>query len=382
MKLKANHSLRLARLAEAQLTAGRPESAFPLAAQALDLAQEHRERGHEAHVLRLLAAIEVEREAPALDRAEEGYRKALALAEQLGMRPLQAHCHLGLGRLYRRRGDPASGRDGGRGRARPLPRDGHDLLAERIRIGGDDHGCTHRVHDPVRRRCSERSGSARPATTGRTASSRRTSTSSARPAISPSPSRANWGARGLTFAECMREQRRLAYYAHATALAMNMHLYWVGVAADLLARRRSLASSGCSAAPSTARSSRPATPSAGNDLPLFLSTTKAERVDGRLPVHRPQVLREPDARLDLPRPPRDGLERSGAAQDRPRLHAPGDRGLLDQGDLGRPRDARDRQPGHRSPGGLRARPATSRAWSRRPGSPAPTCSSWPSSPGR
>jgi acyl-CoA dehydrogenase-like protein len=41
------------------------------------------------------------------------------------------------------------------------------------------------------------------------------------------------GGRGLTFAECMREQRRLGYYAHATALAMNMHLYWVGVAADL-----------------------------------------------------------------------------------------------------------------------------------------------------
>ena len=81
MKLKANHSLRLVRLAEAHVRAGRAESAFPLAAQALDLAQEHRERGHEAHALRLLASIEVEREAPALDRAEEGYRKALALAE-------------------------------------------------------------------------------------------------------------------------------------------------------------------------------------------------------------------------------------------------------------------------------------------------------------
>jgi alkylation response protein AidB-like acyl-CoA dehydrogenase len=34
------------------------------------------------------------------------------------------------------------------------------------------------------------------------------------------------GGRGFTFAECMREQRRLGYYAHATALAMNMHLYW------------------------------------------------------------------------------------------------------------------------------------------------------------
>jgi class 3 adenylate cyclase/tetratricopeptide (TPR) repeat protein len=108
MKLRANQSLRLARLADAHLTAGRPESAFPVAAQALDLAQELRERGHEAHVLRLLAAIETERNAPALDRAEEGYRKAFALAEQLGMRPLQAHCQLGLGRLYQRMGDRKS----------------------------------------------------------------------------------------------------------------------------------------------------------------------------------------------------------------------------------------------------------------------------------
>jgi class 3 adenylate cyclase/tetratricopeptide (TPR) repeat protein len=106
IKLKANHSLRLARLAEAHVGAGRPEAAFPLAAQALDLAQEHRERGYEAHALRLLAAIDLDRQIPAFERAEEGYRKALALAEELGMRPLQAHCHRGLGRLYQRRGNP------------------------------------------------------------------------------------------------------------------------------------------------------------------------------------------------------------------------------------------------------------------------------------
>jgi tetratricopeptide (TPR) repeat protein len=104
LKLKANQSLRLTRLAEAHLRAGRPDSAFPIAAQALDLAQEHRERAHEAHAIRLLAAIQAERETPNLDRAEEDYRKALTLAEQLGMRPLQGHCHLGLGRLRRRAG--------------------------------------------------------------------------------------------------------------------------------------------------------------------------------------------------------------------------------------------------------------------------------------
>ena len=41
------------------------------------------------------------------------------------------------------------------------------------------------------------------------------------------------GGGGLTLAEVCREQRRLAYYAPATALGVNMHLYWVGVAADL-----------------------------------------------------------------------------------------------------------------------------------------------------
>jgi hypothetical protein len=42
-----------------------------------------------------------------------------------------------------------------------------------------------------------------------------------------------FGGRGLSLAEVCQEQRRLAYYAHATALAVNMHLYWVGVVADL-----------------------------------------------------------------------------------------------------------------------------------------------------
>ena len=36
------------------------------------------------------------------EEAEGSYREALALAEELGMRPLVAHCHLGLGKLYAR----------------------------------------------------------------------------------------------------------------------------------------------------------------------------------------------------------------------------------------------------------------------------------------
>src|SRR5579859_6868627 len=42
------------------------------------------------------------------------------------------------------------------------------------------------------------------------------------------------GGRGLNLAQLCQEQRRLAYRAPATALATNMHLYWTGLAADLL----------------------------------------------------------------------------------------------------------------------------------------------------
>src|SRR5262245_21916344 len=41
------------------------------------------------------------------------------------------------------------------------------------------------------------------------------------------------GGPGMTLAEVCRQQRRLAYFAPATAVAVNMHLYWVGLAADL-----------------------------------------------------------------------------------------------------------------------------------------------------
>jgi alkylation response protein AidB-like acyl-CoA dehydrogenase len=87
------------------------------------------------------------------------------------------------------------------------------------------------------------------------------------------------GGLGLSLAEVNREQRRLAYYAHATALAVNMHLYWTGVAADLWrAGDKSLewllkgAMDGEVYAAGHAES--------GNDMPLLLSTTKAERVNG------------------------------------------------------------------------------------------------------
>jgi tetratricopeptide (TPR) repeat protein len=87
-------------LGEAQLLAGRLEEAHALAERALALACEHRERGNQVYALHLLGAIAARHEPPERDQAEALYRQSLALAEELGMLPLQAHCHRSLGKLY------------------------------------------------------------------------------------------------------------------------------------------------------------------------------------------------------------------------------------------------------------------------------------------
>jgi class 3 adenylate cyclase/tetratricopeptide (TPR) repeat protein len=87
-------------LGEAQLLAGRLGEAQALAERALALAREHQERGHQAYALRLLGDIAARRDPPDVVQAETHYRQAQALAEALGMRPLLAHCHRGLGTLY------------------------------------------------------------------------------------------------------------------------------------------------------------------------------------------------------------------------------------------------------------------------------------------
>jgi predicted protein tyrosine phosphatase len=85
--------------------AGRPADALPLAHQARDLARQHHEQGSQAWVLRLLGDIATHSDPSEVAPAEAYYRQALALAEALGMRPLQAHCHRGLGRLYAATGE-------------------------------------------------------------------------------------------------------------------------------------------------------------------------------------------------------------------------------------------------------------------------------------
>jgi class 3 adenylate cyclase/tetratricopeptide (TPR) repeat protein len=95
-------SLRTMWLSEAYLLAGREADAHAAAQRALGLARQYKERGHEAYALRLLGEIVAREEPLDVGKAEDHYRQALALAEELGMRPLMAHCHVGLSKLYRR----------------------------------------------------------------------------------------------------------------------------------------------------------------------------------------------------------------------------------------------------------------------------------------
>src|SRR5262249_15816568 len=98
--LLKERALYVAWLSEAYLLAGRREEASAGAARALAHARAKQERGHEAWALRLLGEIAARREPPDVPQAAAHYQHALALAEELGMRPLVAHCHRGLGTLY------------------------------------------------------------------------------------------------------------------------------------------------------------------------------------------------------------------------------------------------------------------------------------------
>src|SRR5215470_10601875 len=97
---EAYQPLFLGFLGEAYDLGGRAEDALELAGRALTLARERGQRGREAWALRLLGEITAHRDPS--EHADRHYRDALRLAENLGMRPVVAHCHLGLGRLYRR----------------------------------------------------------------------------------------------------------------------------------------------------------------------------------------------------------------------------------------------------------------------------------------
>ncbi|MGH8070847.1 MAG: ATP-binding protein [Candidatus Entotheonellia bacterium] len=91
-------------LSEGYLCAGRIEAAITESQRALTLARDSKQRGVEAWALRLLGKIDSHRDPPEVEQAEAHYRQAIAIATELEMRPLLAHCHLGLGKLHAKAG--------------------------------------------------------------------------------------------------------------------------------------------------------------------------------------------------------------------------------------------------------------------------------------
>lgn len=98
------HSRLTVWMGEAYMEAGRIEDALAQGERALALTRERGERGREAWALHLLGEIASRREPPDRAIAEGHYRRGMALAEEIGMRPLVARCHDGLGECYRREG--------------------------------------------------------------------------------------------------------------------------------------------------------------------------------------------------------------------------------------------------------------------------------------
>jgi class 3 adenylate cyclase/tetratricopeptide (TPR) repeat protein len=101
---------RVAWLSEVCRLAGRGEEAWQHARQALDLARQHKECGNEALALHQLGVVYAHASPPDAVQAEAYYQQALVLAEALGMRPLQAHCHRSLGMLYAKTGQQEQAR--------------------------------------------------------------------------------------------------------------------------------------------------------------------------------------------------------------------------------------------------------------------------------
>jgi tetratricopeptide (TPR) repeat protein len=87
-------------LGRACLLLGRLDEARRLGDQAVESSA--RQPGSTAHALHLLGDIAIHPDRLDAENAEAYYGKALALAEPRRMRPLVAHCHLGLGTFYRR----------------------------------------------------------------------------------------------------------------------------------------------------------------------------------------------------------------------------------------------------------------------------------------
>jgi len=102
MRIMAGRAVLGSFLSEGYLLAGRRDQAARLASHALDVARRQKERGWEAWALRLCGEVSAAGEETT--KAEQFYLESRGLAPELGMRPVVAHCDLGLGKLYGRTG--------------------------------------------------------------------------------------------------------------------------------------------------------------------------------------------------------------------------------------------------------------------------------------
>jgi class 3 adenylate cyclase/tetratricopeptide (TPR) repeat protein len=104
MRRMVEHSQWRFWLSRALLADGKLDRAHEVAESALEFARTYKECGLQAWTLRLLGDIYLAQGSSAFAKAERHYQECMALAQELGMRPLQALCHLGFGLLYDRTG--------------------------------------------------------------------------------------------------------------------------------------------------------------------------------------------------------------------------------------------------------------------------------------
>ena len=105
------HSRLVLWLSEGLMRAGRLDEALDQAQRAMALTRERGEHGLQAGALYLLGELASRREPPDVETADLHYRDALTIAEADGLQPLIAHCHDGLGKLYRTAGRPSEARE-------------------------------------------------------------------------------------------------------------------------------------------------------------------------------------------------------------------------------------------------------------------------------
>jgi tetratricopeptide (TPR) repeat protein len=100
----------LTALAEVYRLKGDTKKAVHNAEEALSIFRQREERGFAAWALYYMAKIQSEDKSEQIQHAIQTYRQAMEQAVGLGMRPLAAHSHLGLGQLYLRKGEPKEAR--------------------------------------------------------------------------------------------------------------------------------------------------------------------------------------------------------------------------------------------------------------------------------